>query len=459
MKKTLFICALLAFGAQVSAQGIFESNVSTANSIVRVWQDEEVLIYNQDGLTKGSFLLYDIGASSAKQIDLPNGILVKDFEILYGDVFFCGVMPNSITIGGNIGVVGNFNITNTFNGTGDINYAPLSWYFDYPNYNMIVESLNRLDLFIDSGRIVMAMTGNSYLYGDSTEKRTTVVSAYLVPSTTPPSIWRAYALMDKKGSAIYTDIAVLDDMVSVVGTSINGTGLLTKTFHKRSNLPYQPIIQYQADSIVFQNPRGKPLITHTHYNEAAITDLDLKAFTTLHLIDFSTGASVPSAPTRATPMPGYTYNSTWGMHEIRYNYATDNISILEYGILPGSSIFETLLWTFHHATGIITWAYVEPINTEKLVSMDVDVNSRPVSVGEDVLNNALDIRSHIFWTNAAPYLNPEPDNCNKQTQTSQWEEFPMIHQILVDEFPFQHLFVNETHTPQVKRIRIANKCE
>lgn len=459
MKKRLlfFIITFLATTATWT-QGLYEANLTTKNSIVRVWHDNEVIIYNEETPGSGYFILYAIGASTAKRIDLPDGFSVKDFEILYNEVYFCGEMPAAYLPSASNGVFGSFNIPNTFNGTGAVSYGSLYWYFDYPNYNMAVEKLKRLDLFINNGHIVMAMTGDSYLYGDPTEKRSTVVSAYyriigLIPS------WDVYALMDKRGSVKYTDIAALNDVVTAVGSSVNGTGLIAKTFYKYDDFPAQPINQYQADSIDCQNPMGKALITHTMHNEAAITQLDYKAFTLLHLMNFSTGTAVPTAPTRTTDLLGYTFASPWDLHEIRFNHATSNINILEYGILPGSSVFETLLWTFHHAFGIIPLAYAEPISSERQVSFDVDIDSRPVSVGETSWSNTLDIHSHILWTTFAPYLIPTPDNCNESTKINQKENNPTIRQIFVDEQPYNLTPEEEIYTPHVTEIDITPKCE
>lgn len=459
MKKAIFICSLFVImGFHALSQGIWETSLTTKNSIVRVWKDRNVIIYNEESPGNGCFILYTVGASSAQHIDLPDGISVKDFEIMYNDLYFCGEMPALYLPGGRNGVMGRFNIPYTFNGTGSIKYGSLYGFFNYPYYNMGVECLNRLDLFITNGHIVMAMTGDAFIHADPTQKRSTVVAAY--PATLGYyNVWNTYALMDKIGSAKYTDISVLDDVITAVGNRMDGTGLIAKTFYKYDDFPAHPVNQYYADSIDCLDPMGKALIFHTMYNEAAITQLDFKASTLLHLMDFSTGTAVPTAPTRATALPGYTYTSPWELHEIRFSHATSNINILEYGILPGSSIFKTLLWTFHHATGIIPLAYVEPISTERQVSFDVDIDSRPVSVGENLWNNTLDFHSHIFWTNAAPVLVPEPDNCNEPDIIDQREINAKIRQVLIDEDAFYLTPEEILYHPTVTEIEFNQICE
>lgn len=275
MKKTLFICALLAFWAQVSAQGIFESNVSTANSIVRVWHEGEdsVLIYNEETPGKGTFLLYTVGDATAQKIDMPNKISVKDFEIYDDDVWFCGEKHDAAYPGGRVGVVGTFHIPSAFDGSGNINYTVLNTPIGGAGYDLYVRGLDRLDLFEHGQYIVLAMTGDNFIHDDLAQTRYTVVSAVFNQSA---STWHIDALFNKDSTAVFTDIAALDTIVTAVGTY--GNTQITKSFRKGIFFTSAPTTPNQCE---YTSPMNKnmgestPTEQQFYIDDADVNDIFL----------------------------------------------------------------------------------------------------------------------------------------------------------------------------------------
>lgn len=270
MKKTLFICALLAFGAQVSAQGIFESNVRTLNSIVRVWHEGEgtVIIYNKEVSGTGTFLLYTVGNAVARKIDIPSGVSVKDFEIHDKDVWFCGEKSDPAYPGGRAGIVGTFDITSTFNGSGRINYTVLNTPIGGAGYDLYVRGLDRLDLFEHGQYIVLAMTGDNFIHDDLAQTRHTVVSAVFNQSALA---WHIDALFNKDSTVVFTDIAALDTIVTAVGTY--GNTQITKSFRKGIFFTSAPTTPNQCE---YTSPMNKnmgestPLVQQFHIDDAAV---------------------------------------------------------------------------------------------------------------------------------------------------------------------------------------------
>jgi hypothetical protein len=274
-------------------------------------------------------------------------------------------------------------------------------------------------------------------------------------------IWEFCALLDVDSTAEFTDIAALNNVVTAVGTSVDGTGLIAKSFSKGICFPNWPITPSFGDSIVCSCPIGKALITHLSDDEAAVAQLDEKGRTLLHMLDFTTGIAVPMAPTRITDDPYYLYDPEWDLKEIRYSSTTENISVLEYGVLPGSNAFETLLWTFPR------WAWgpavpVQPMTIVKQESMDVDIDNRPVTVGKVIGSGNLDVQSYAVYTGqTVPPVAPlmEPDNCTDYEEIDYSGERPTVPQIPVNDINKIYQFNNLEHQPEVTEIKIVQICE
>ncbi len=113
MKTKIHICALLTIiilPFTSMAQGTAETSIPSANSIVRLWHEDEMIIYNHDPSGKGLFILWTNGSISGQSFDLPySDAEVLDFEIIEDTVIFCGVYSNSAFPGaGTCGFVGRF---------------------------------------------------------------------------------------------------------------------------------------------------------------------------------------------------------------------------------------------------------------------------------------------------------------------------------------------------------------
>ena len=456
-QKALILAALLAVMiVPTAAQGIFEAGLVTGNSIVRVWQDRDVVIYNEESPGVGSFLLYTVGTGTAQHIDLPADISVRDFEIMGDEVWFCGNEEKSAHPGGHAGVVGTFDIPSAFAGLSKINYTVIDIWLGSADDDMFIRSLNRLDMFVDGSDTVMAMTGDSYIYQTEQWARSTVVSAEFYRGSQQ---WEFHALFDKDNTAVYTDIAALDNVVTAVGTGVSGTNLLAKSFYIGLYFIHNPTRPNSADSIYYYPwAKGEALITHLYNDEAAVVQFGKSGQNELHMLDFSSGSASPYLQTRLTDDPNCQPNSPLDLKEIRFSTSTDNINVLEYGKLPGSNIYETLLWTFPRTAWHPTLVPVEPMTTVKQESMDVDFNNRPLTVGEVVGIGNLDFHSYTPGTTPIPNPLLAPDKCIDYDEISYTIDYPNVVQIPVSESVKQRPKTNNTFRPRITFIRFNQIC-
>ena len=467
-KLSLFIAALCIMSA-VWSQGIFEANLHTVNSIVRVWQENEsereVIIYNEETPWRGGFLLYTVGSATAQHIDLPAGISVKDFEIMGDEVWFCGVKDITLPTGGPAGVVGTFTIPPAFGGSGAVTYCSLNATMGDSYYGVFVTGLSQLDLFQYGSMVVMAMVGDAYIYDEPAKTRSTVVSAYFTPGT--PSSCFACALLEKDSTVVFTDIAAMDNVVTAVGTDMNGNKLKAKTFYHNYDFPSMPVIYASIDSICLLNPVGTALITHLGEDRTAVSQYDKMAYTMLHMLDFSTGTAVVTDPTRITVAPPAAYGMPWDMRELRYSSATDNINVLEYGMRPGGSIFETLLWTFPRTVWVPPLAPVKSMNVVTQASMDVDIDGYPVTVGEVSVNGRLDIQSYTPLSLPSQTTGSEvkqeqfiePDNCMDYEDVDYLQKDPTVLPLPFSEGTCHGNYSTEDYMPSLRLIKFKSICK
>ena len=127
MRKILFLCGLLAMMATAAAQGTYEIPITSQNSVVRVYGDNQTVIYNHRAGSVGQFLLVDYGQTTVSVFDLPDAnMYVLDFEIMGDTVWFCGEYRGAVLTGGSAGVVGMFDIPGAFAGVEQVHYIVLS---------------------------------------------------------------------------------------------------------------------------------------------------------------------------------------------------------------------------------------------------------------------------------------------------------------------------------------------
>ena len=179
----------------------------------------------------------------------PSHYGIGDFEILGGNVYFCGE-------NGTFAYWGYFNIDSVFFLGGNVHYSKLP-YSPYPYTQDYISGLGRLDVFEKSGHIHVVMLGHGY----SSEGEGKVVAEAWQSS----SGWKFWYSIEDDCIVTYRDIAVTDNYVVIVGhTCPNGTSPL-----KHWLLHYNRPTAATADKSIFEimggvvpsNPANVPVHT------------------------------------------------------------------------------------------------------------------------------------------------------------------------------------------------------
>ncbi len=475
MKKVIFfLLTVFTVAGWTAAQGTYEASLPSAKSIVRVWHGDEMVIYNHDSGGKGQFILWSNGATVGQLFDLPYvNAEVLDFEILEDTVMFCGVYSNPAFPGaGTCGFVGRFEISSAFAGAGPVEFTALiNWInlpYGAPTEAIFIRNLKRIDVFKnDTVGAVAALIGDSYVYTDRMYERVSVLSAYRMS----PIHWQVYSTVPKDGRKVFTDIAVLDDMVVAAGHGISNTHCITRAYHKTYAFPSNPFVNFWFDSIYTAGytPVDDVLAAHVEGNVMALAQFNTRPRTILHVLEFNTVTGHPTQFTssRVTDIHGCnTVTCPWRLDGLRYSPTNNTLHILERGMLPGDVTMNSLLWTFPLMYGGEPTAYVQKVKGLTQTSLDVDIDDHPVTSGIVDATGQLDI--HTFAPGGAFIPLPSSptvpvfdiyDNCTYNTEDIISTPTVTIGLEGVDRISIDHTPENRMFVPNVHEIIFDNICK
>lgn len=226
LRCLLFLLVWTIFGSTLVAQEMVFNALPSQKSIVRPVDPSRTLVYNQPSATKGQFVL--ISSVWAREFELPDGLLVNDFEVEDGQhAWFCGSIYGYPT-------VGHFDINTTFNGTDSVAYAV---------HNTIDSlkfvSFDRMDLVRTSpSRMSLAMVGRTRKVNSGDVVYPTVISADL--NGMGSSTWRILTGYNMDRNVWYSDITELDSVVVAVGTDSLGLQCYVKPYWRTPDFLYHP---------------------------------------------------------------------------------------------------------------------------------------------------------------------------------------------------------------------------
>ena len=287
-------------GAQVEEYSID----AASNSIVRTIDDSCVLIYAEESPTMSRFVLRNELTGQALAFPFVFG-RVHDMQIYDGKwVYFCGEDLS------NLGMVGMFDIRGVFYSGGAVLWQSVSP--SMYDYDILVESLDRLDLFTDSGRVCMAMVGRALFAPTSMHKEKNI----LFSASLNGIQWKFYCDATKPDSINFTDIACLDDVIVAVGDDSTGAGCYLKTYYRHLNFLSNACTPGRGFKILFQNPEGKVIVTKYAGNTASVAHYDATRATVLHRVTFSSGGSIPSGIAENWMTATPSYSTGGGMQEM-----------------------------------------------------------------------------------------------------------------------------------------------
>ena len=221
MKKTLLLILLFA-GITVQAQNVIAGipSMRSVKSIVREYDKNSFLLYNDDGANNNSFNLIDLNVGTCHTMYVA-GLDVSDMEIVGQTAYFCGKWNGRF-------VAGWFGITSLFFSGGSISYIGLPSLFPCALDGIGIDellSLRKLEV-IDYGSSYnhLVMVGDAGCLGDTTHMTCFMEIYYRAGS------WRFAYQVEHDGIFHYDDIAVTSSDVVLVGHKTDSEGEYLTSF-------------------------------------------------------------------------------------------------------------------------------------------------------------------------------------------------------------------------------------
>ncbi len=298
-------------------------------------------------------------------------------------------------------------------------------------------------------------------------ERVSVISAF----KDSPTQWQIYSTVPKDGRQIFTDIAVLDDMVVAAGHGLSNTHCITRAYHKTKDFPTAPFVNNLFDSIytIGYTPMEEVLTANVGGNVMALAQLNVKPSLILHVLKFDNTTGLPSqfTPSRATDIHGCNITTClWKLSGLRYSSVNNSLHILEHGMLPRDVTESSLLWTFPLIYGGESTSYVQKLTGLTQTSLDVDIANHPVTSGSVDMTGMLDIHTFTpggtFWPLPSIPIIPGfdiYDHCSYNTEDLISTPSIVIKQSGVDQLDVSKLFDNVTFLPDLHEIMFNYICE
>ena len=347
MKKYYFsavvlLCSLLSFSLTASAQvstkvvSVPSCQGDTNYTIGRVSTDgEHIISFHHDGYLN-EFHWSDPINLATKKFKIP--MLVNDFEVYDGFVFFCGTHQGN-------GVVGYFAEDAFINGF-NLNAPPLVPYIYYPDYNFSfisiahVENMTRLEVFEnpEADKITIAAVGEMFNY--LTDARTNIFLITLSHSNGITAYYDYYPLLFYVGSPyrLIEDVAITDNYIVTSGvykygtqdyilmTRIdkNNTSTINYSWHDEfagdMNSYFYSIETTKGDEVVISsllyNPTEQSFVIPLHVFDASIPD-------------FINSQIVPI------------YQKTEFNNDMQFFWEDNSLLLLQRNYYPSTSSFQT----------------------------------------------------------------------------------------------------------------------
>ena len=265
IKSCILLCTLFMSSISALAQGdfIYEiPNLLPEQAIVRYWQDDQYIIYSEDG-SDSYFSLVDYSAMTCTSFKC-NYLGVHDFEIDGKDVFFCGndaVQP----------IFGFFDIPTLFiSGTG-MNKIGMGGWLGAGNER--ITNLKKLEMHrVNDGERIYMIGESEYVLPFETRHTHCIVD--MKHGTT----WNYDFVQEKSATVMYDDVAITDNWVVVVARKNGAHAHYTTAFPKPTFLSngvltaYSPVPYYTggANNGYYTDP-DYPLMIHRCYGSGEIT--------------------------------------------------------------------------------------------------------------------------------------------------------------------------------------------
>ncbi len=354
-KKIIFVCTLLALsvsaGAQYSSVMAGDTGLTDGGkAIVRNMSPSEVITYVWAG-TKQWFTYENNTSLTYSYIDLPtlsaDNIIVNDFRIINGIVYFCGVDNNR-----GEGVLGTFKATDLLNPSG----TPVP--VDYFNIGGTAE-LNRMEVYKDPGTGTPRVAAVGYgigICGTMAQGLWVDCEGYM-PGGTPPtsvSVFDSYCSAPNDVEQ-WHDVVSTDDWVVLVGYGKVGgqEGIALRRFHKGNPTDPEIDIIYifnETENVAWSETRAESI----QQNDMAVV---YRGERSLNLVDFN-------------KFRIFDINNMKNINSQEYEVPYKS-SIWEMAYMPTAKRV-VVLSDFPTPVFLSNFAYIEPYNTATYSSVFVN---------------------------------------------------------------------------------------
>ena len=301
MKKYYFsavvlLCSLLSFSLTASAQvstkvvSVPSCQGDTNYTIGRVSTDGDHIISFHHNGNKNEFHWSDVTNMITRKFEIP--MLINDFEVYNGFVFFCGSYLGK-------GVVGYFSEDAFINGFNQ-NPLPSLPYIFYPDHNFSyftiahVENMTRLEVYLQPEEKMITIAAVGEMFNYLTDPRTNIFVIKLGQIYSNTAYFEYYPLLFYVGSPyrLIEDVAITDNYIVTSGvykygtqdyilmTRIdkNNTSTINYSWHDESagdmNSHYYSIETTKGDEVVISslldNPTVQSFVIPLHVFDASI---------------------------------------------------------------------------------------------------------------------------------------------------------------------------------------------
>ena len=374
---------------------VYNIDTHAKKPIVRTMDGQFTVIYNELGNPANEMIVM-VDNMVPISVELPAWLTIRDMEVASPYVYFCGTT-------GTHGVVGRMDVFQAWMGNPQMYCAFSDACSDNPY--CYATNFKKLDVFVDSGKVQLALVGDFIEDVINHDKRSSVAWAWC-----DSTYWYFSYYYNKDGWVKFTDIACLDDVIVAVGNDSTDHDCYVKTFKKQSRFTKKPLDSTFVSRVVSLGEVGEPLVVHTGDNMAVVAQFsDAKVSTVLHRLHINptTGIPVQYAPTTfnawfsSTPFDP----TVWQMKDLRYNSTADSLYLLEYaeymempGVMPWIIRFPNIqVPTVSIMEGIYKFV-------DNPMSMDMKWE-HPCTAGESTIVGGL------FYT---PNQLQSMDNCHQQ---------------------------------------------
>lgn len=220
--KRFIICTLVAIVLlpslvkNVHAQtNIVATNTTmlSKTSIVREYQRDLFLVYNDEGSSKTSFSLVDISTGLCRTMNLPS-LIVNDVEIVKNMAYFCGSIGTTV-------VAGWFDIRSVFYSGGSMSMIFVPTGLSCAAYTSSTEEI----LSLDKLEVIEYSTGFNHLVmvGKATCTSSSTTNTCIAEIYYDGTDYKLAYQVEHEGVFGYSDLTVINSgVVGVVGVVVTG---------------------------------------------------------------------------------------------------------------------------------------------------------------------------------------------------------------------------------------------